>query len=56
MAIGWQQILIAGIVVLVLFGSKGKFSSLMGDLGQGIRAFRLGMASDEKNDLTTKEE
>ncbi|MCT8328565.1 twin-arginine translocase TatA/TatE family subunit [Albidovulum sediminis] len=37
----WQLIIIA-IVVLVLFG-RGKISSLMGEVGKGITAFKKGV-------------
>ena len=35
------------VVVLLLFG-RGKISELMGDMAQGIKAFKKGMADDEK--------
>lgn len=38
----WQLLLIA-IVVLVLFG-RGKVSSLMGEVGRGITAFKKGVS------------
>lgn len=43
----WQLLLIA-VVVLVLFG-RGKVSSLMGEVGKGITAFKKGVkdGSDE---------
>jgi sec-independent protein translocase protein TatA len=34
-------------VVLLLFG-RGKISDLMGDVAQGIKAFKKGMQDDEK--------
>jgi sec-independent protein translocase protein TatA len=36
------------LVVMVLFGGRGKLSSLMGDFAQGIKAFKKGMAEDDK--------
>jgi sec-independent protein translocase protein TatA len=36
------------LVVMVLFGGRGKISSLMGDFAQGIKAFKKGMAEDDK--------
>lgn len=36
------QLLLVAIVVLVLFG-KGKVSSLMGEVGKGITAFKKGV-------------
>jgi|GEM_PF-1335430 len=56
MAIGWQQILIVAVIALVFFGGKGKISSLMGDLGRGIRAFRQGLAPEDKRDAAIKKE
>ncbi len=43
----WVHWLLVGIVVLVLFGGRGKISSLMGDFAQGIKAFKKGMSEDE---------
>ncbi len=42
----WHWIVVIG-VVLLLFG-RGKISDLMGDVAQGIKAFKKGMADDEK--------
>jgi sec-independent protein translocase protein TatA len=41
MQMGPWQILVIGIVVLILFG-RGKVSSLMGEVGKGITAFKNG--------------
>lgn len=38
--------LILGIVVMLFFG-KGRFSGMMGDVAQGIKSFKKGMADDE---------
>ena len=35
------------MVVLLLFGGRGKLSGLMGDAAKGIRAFRDGLKGDE---------
>lgn len=42
MQMGPWQLLVIGIVVLVLFG-RGKVSSLMGEVGKGITAFKKGV-------------
>jgi sec-independent protein translocase protein TatA len=42
--------LFVGIVVLVLFGGRGKLSGLMGDAAKGIRAFRDGLKDDQPQD------
>ena len=51
MSIGFQQIAIVVILVVLLFG-RGKISSLMGDVAKGIKSFKKGMATDlpEEND------
>ena len=43
MQMGPWQILVIGIVVLILFG-RGKVSSLMGEVGKGITAFKKGIS------------
>lgn len=42
----WHWIIVIG-VVLLLFG-RGKISDLMGDVAQGIKAFKKGMQEDDK--------
>jgi sec-independent protein translocase protein TatA len=42
----WHWIIVA-IIVMVVFGGRGKISSMMGDVAQGIKAFKKGMAEDE---------
>jgi sec-independent protein translocase protein TatA len=34
-------------VVLLLFGGSGKISSIMSDVGKGIKSFKKGVAEDE---------
>ncbi len=43
----WHWIVVL-VVVLVLFGGRGKISSLMGDFASGIKAFKKGMAEEDK--------
>lgn len=43
----WHWLIVL-VVVMVLFGGRGKISSLMGDFAQGIKAFKKGMAEDDK--------
>ena len=38
--------LIVLAVVLLLFGGRGKISSLMGDFGKGLSAFKKGVGGD----------
>lgn len=41
----WHWILVV-VVVLLLFG-RGKISELMGDMAQGIKAFKKGMSDED---------
>ena len=43
----WHWMIVL-LVVMVLFGGRGKISSLMGDFAQGIKAFKKGMSEDDK--------
>jgi len=43
----WHWIVVIG-VVLLLFG-RGKISELMGDVAQGIKAFKKGMSEDDSD-------
>lgn len=45
--IGLPGLLLIAIVVLVLFG-RGKISSLMGEVGKGITAFKRGVSEGSK--------
>ena len=50
MGIGsWWHWLILLVVVLLLFGGRGKIPNLMKDLGQGINAFKKGL-KESKDD------
>ena len=45
--IGLPGLLLIAVVVLVLFG-RGKISSLMGEVGKGITAFKKGVYDSAK--------
>jgi sec-independent protein translocase protein TatA len=47
--IGLPGLLLIAVVVLVLFG-RGKVSSLMGEVGKGITAFKKGV-NDGQNEI-----
>jgi len=63
--IGLPGLLLIAVVVLVLFG-RGKISSLMGEVGKGITAFKKGVKdgteeienaqADGARDVTPEEE
>jgi len=42
----WHWLIVI-VVVLLLFG-RGKISDLMGDVASGIKAFKKGMAEEDK--------
>jgi sec-independent protein translocase protein TatA len=44
----WHWLIVLA-VVLLLFGGRGKISTLMGDFGKGLSAFKKGVASDGEN-------
>ncbi|HTP36780.1 MAG TPA: twin-arginine translocase TatA/TatE family subunit [Methyloceanibacter sp.] len=47
MGLSWSHILIVLVLFVLLFG-RGKISELMGDVAQGIKSFKKGMADDEE--------
>lgn len=47
MSIGFWQILIVALLVVLLFG-RGKISDLMGDVAKGIKSFKKGMTEDDE--------
>ncbi len=42
------------VVVAVLFGGRGKLSSVMGDAAKGIKAFREGLKDEDKKDAPSE--
>ena len=42
------HLLILGLLLLLVFGGRGKLSGLMGDAAKGIKAFKDGLKDDEK--------
>lgn len=49
MSVGFWQLLIIALIVILLFG-RGKISDLMGDVAKGIKSFKKGMAEDDEAD------
>ena len=43
----WHWLIVLAVGML-LFGGRGKISDLMGDVAQGIKAFKKGMQDDDK--------
>lgn len=54
MALGPWQILIVLVLVVLLFGGRGKISAIMGDVAKGITSFRKGLkeGADESKDAS----
>ncbi len=40
--------IVVAVLVLLLFGGRGKLSGIMGDAAKGVRAFRDGLKGDEE--------
>jgi sec-independent protein translocase protein TatA len=64
---GWVQIGVVIILAVLLFGGRGKISSIMGDFAKGIKSFKKGMkeevedgkveqSAEEPIDVTPKKE
>ena len=49
----WHWLIVL-VVVLVLFGGRGKLSQLMGDMAKGITAFKKGLKEDDGKDQGDK--
>lgn len=46
MGIGWQQLLIILVIVLLIFGTK-RLKNVGSDLGEAIKGFKKGMSDAE---------
>jgi sec-independent protein translocase protein TatA len=46
--------LIVGVVLLLVFGGRGKISEMMGDVAKGIKSFKKGMADEDTADAAAK--
>ena len=42
----WHWLVVL-VIVLVLFGGKGKIASIMGDLGKGLKNFKKSMNNND---------
>lgn len=49
MDIGFPELLIVLVIVIIVFG-PGRLAKTMSELGNGIRAFKESLSSDEKPD------
>jgi len=46
-SVGPLQLVLLVLVALLVFGGRGRISSIMGDMAKGIRSFRQGLNEDE---------
>lgn len=51
----WHWLVVL-VVVVVLFGGRGKLSGIMGDAAKGIRAFRDGLKGEDAETTADAEE
>ncbi|MEM6410312.1 MAG: twin-arginine translocase TatA/TatE family subunit [Pseudomonadota bacterium] len=47
-SVGPLQIVIFLVVAVLVFGGRGRISSIMGDVAKGIRSFRTGLKEPEE--------
>tara|TARA_R110000787_G_scaffold23481_2_gene67101 strand:- start:3486 stop:3740 length:255 start_codon:yes stop_codon:yes gene_type:complete len=55
-SIGPLQIVLVIVVALLLFGGRGRISSIMGDMAKGVRSFRKGLADDDEPKSVDKDD
>lgn len=54
MSLGFTEILLLAVVVLILFG-RGRVADLMGEFGKGMRSFKEGLKGGDKPDSPGKD-
>ncbi|WP_035615283.1 twin-arginine translocase TatA/TatE family subunit [Hyphomonas johnsonii] len=55
-SVGPLQIVLVIVVALLLFGGRGRISSIMGDMAKGVKSFRKGLADDDEPKAVDKED
>ena len=50
----WHWLIVLA-VALLLFGGRGKIKNIMGDIGQGVTAFKKGLKEPEKVEEESEE-
>ena len=51
----WHWLLVI-IVIMLMFGGRGKISDLMGDFAKGINSFKKGLAEDPTSTPTAPQQ
>lgn len=52
----WTGILVVIVLLVLLFGGRGKISGLMGDLAKGVTEFRKGLRDTSDEDKSKSSE
>jgi sec-independent protein translocase protein TatA len=55
-AMGIGHWLIVGVVALLVFGGRGKLSSIMKDAAEGIKGFRAGLSEEKTPEAKAAEQ
>lgn len=55
-SVGPLQLVLVAVVALLLFGGRGRISSIMGDLAKGITSFRKGLKDDDEAKAVEKDD
>ncbi len=54
-SVGPMQLVLLVVVALLLFGGRGRISSIMGDMAKGVRSFRQGLKEEETPSVTDED-
>ena len=55
-SVGPLQIVIVLVVAVLVFGGRGRISSIMGDMAKGIRSFRSGLKEEDEPKSVDKDD
>ncbi len=55
-SVGPLQIVIFLVVAILVFGGRGRISSIMGDMAKGIRSFRTGLKDEDEPKSVEKDD
>jgi len=55
-SVGPLQIIVVLVVAVLVFGGRGRISSIMGDMAQGIKSFRTGLKDEDEPKPVDKED
>ena len=47
--LSFWHILLLAVIVMVLFGGRGKVSDFMGDFAKGIKSFKKGLSDEDEH-------